>query len=219
MISTLREARCFIKDDAGRSKSKRPHQRADCSVRTIARLFNISYDSAYDRLADAGRKCGRGFDIEAWGRKTTVFIHRGAFETHTYFRLQKMPYTKDHHAVGQAKRYRIVDFLKDHPKGHFAVLTAKHVFAVVNGVIYDDIPWHFLENRPVYAWMELHPVRLPLWRVYALRKPLTKGRAMFKRSVAIVEGASYKLAMKTASKQYEWAIRPNEDINVEPYHA
>lgn len=211
----------FVQTDAGRSKSKRPKQKADCAIRTLAKLLALDYDEAYEMLQGAGRKCNRGFDIEAHFRKNTAWASDGGPDGCTvYFRLHKMPWTKDHHEVGQARRYRISDFLRRHPDGHFAVVTAKHVFAVVNGQVFDDAPWHYLENRPVYAWLELVPVRLPLWRVFAHRKPIKPGgRRMVKRSVAIVEGISYKMAMKTASKMYEWALRPNEDLSVEAYDA
>lgn len=205
----------FIKTDAGRSTSKRPKQKNDCTVRTLAKLLVFTYDQTYDFLHKAGRECNRGWDIEGWARKNTVY---DGFNDHQYFQLHKMPWTKDHHEVGQARRYRLSDFLADHPSGYFAVSTAKHVFAVMNGFVFDDSPWHFLEDRPVYSWLEMHHVRLPLWQVYALRRPIKKGsKRMVKRTVGLVEGATYKLAMRVASKQYEWALRTNEDLTVEEY--
>jgi hypothetical protein len=214
----------FKRTDAGRSKSKRPKQSRDCAVRSLATALLMNYDAAYTVLAKAGRKCNRGFDIEAWARKTTCNGFRighgrmgpdDVLHTKFYWRLQKMPWTKDHHETGKAKRYRISDFLRDNPHGTFIVSTAKHVFAVVDGVVHDDDVWHFLEDRPVYAWMELRVARLPLWQVQAVRRPIAYSkRRMMRRAVAIVEGASYKLAMKVASQWYEWALRKGEDMSV-----
>lgn len=197
--------------DAGRSKSRRPNQKADCTVRAIAFALGFTYDGAYDLLKSAGRKCSRGFNIERWVRRNTM-------PDGSYWRLDRVPYVKDHHATGQAKRFRLQDFLKSKPTGTYIVGTAKHVFAVVDGVVYDDKPWHYYENRPVYAWLELHHAHRPLWQVYALRRPISKGsRRMVKRTVGLVEGDSYKKALRVASSWYEWAIRPNEDLHVEAY--
>lgn len=207
----------FKLDDAGRATSKRPHQKRDCTVRSVATALTLHYDDAYKLLALFGRKCNTGFDIEAWGRK--VALYDGANDR-IYFRLQKMPFSKgERYGLPKStQRYRLHDFIKDRPTGRFIVSTARHVFAVVDGVVHDDLPWHYAENRAVYSWLEVKVVRLPLWQVYALRKPIRKGGArMVKRRVAIVEGASYKLAMRVASKQYEWALKKHEDLTVEAY--
>lgn len=208
----------FKLSDAGRSKSKRPKQQRDCTVRALALVATFPYNRAYDILAKAGRECSLGFDIEAWGRKTHLIDGAG---DHIYWRLQKMPYNKDHHEQGPASRYRLTNFVEDRPKGRFIVSTARHVFAVIDGVVYDDAPWHYAENRPVYAWMEAIVVRLPLWQCYAVRPPIgQRGRLlnkrMVKRCVGIVEGVSYKLALLAACKSYEWALKKHEDLTVEP---
>lgn len=212
----------FKLSDAGRSKSKRPKQQRDCTVRALALVLTVPYDRAYDILSKAGRECGHGFDIEGWGRRT--HLYDGAND-HIFWRIQKMPYTKDpqrsedttHHEVGQASRYRLRDFIKDRPKGRFIVSTARHVFAVIDGVVYDDAPWHYAENRPVYAWMEAIVVRQPLWQAYAARRPISKKLSrMVKRRVAIVEGGSYNRALQLAGIEYEYALKKHEDLTVEP---
>lgn len=214
----------FKLHDAGRSESKRLKQQRDCTVRALATVLDINYDAAYERLKDAGRECNAGFDIEAWARKTTTggFVREhtregpnSLYPRQIYWRLHKMPWHKDHHEVGTTKRYRLLDFIKDNPKGRFMVSTARHVFAVCDGVAYDDAPWHYSENRPVYAWIEAKVVTLPLWQAYAHRKPISPGGSrMVKRAVAIVEAATYKWALRTAGEHYEWALKKGEDIDV-----
>lgn len=206
----------FVRTDAGRAQSRRPKQKSDCTVRTLGKLMGHEYDYIYHILSTWGRKCNRGWDIEGHFRKHTWL---DGFGDTLYAVSQKMPYTKDHHEVGPAKRYRISNFLKDHPTGMFAVLSAKHVFAVMDGKMYDDLPWHFMEDRPVYAWLQFHPVILPLWQASAVRRGIKSGRPLMKRVVALVEGSSYKLAMRAASKQYEWALRTGEDLTVEPFNS
>lgn len=203
----------FKLHDAGRSMSRRPKQQRDCTVRALAMVATFKYDFTYDLLKDAGRECNAGFDIEAWARKS--HLYDGAND-HIYWRLHKMPWHKDHYEVGITKRYRLLDFIKDNPSGRFMVSTARHVFAVCDGVAYDDAPWHYSENRPVYAWMEAKVVRLPLWQAYAHRKPIKSGGSrMVKRAVAIVEATTYKWALRTAGEHYEWALKRHEDLTVE----
>jgi hypothetical protein len=202
----------FIQDDAGRAKSKRPKQRNDCTVRALSTILTRPYDEVFDLLADAGRKSSKPFDLEAWARKNTIVDGAGY---QRYFWLDKMPYTKP--KAGPGTRYRIWDFLKDRSTGPYIVSSASHVFAVYGGEMHDDTPWHYAENRPVYGWLSLMYVYEKLWRVYAMRRPIKKGSPMFKRSVAIVEGRTESEALRQASRLYEWAIRPNEDLTVEPH--
>lgn len=203
----------FKLDDGGRSTSKRPRQRADCAVRSLAIVLRLPYDHTYDILAKVGRKSCKPFDLEAWARKNTIRDGHGALQ---YFQLDKMPYTKPHDGPGL--RYRIGDFLRDRFTGPYIVSSAAHVFAVVGGEVHDDEPWHYAENRPVYGWLTpMYAYRgEKLWQVSAVRRPIKKGSPMFKRSVAIVPGRTYRAAMRVASKLYEWAIRKDEDLGVEP---
>lgn len=206
----------FIQADAGRSKSRRPKQRNDCTVRALSIVTSLGYDRAFDLLAASGRKSSKPFDLEAWARKN--LFYDGAQDT-VYFKLDKMPYIKDHHQAGQAKRYRIWDFIKDNPKGRFIVSTASHVFAVVDGKAYDDTGWHYAENRPVYGWLTMSVACYNRWQVYAIRRAIKKGRPMMRRCVAIVDAYTEKQALREASRLYEWAIRKEEDLAVELYKA
>jgi hypothetical protein len=210
----------FKLHDAGRSESKRPHQTRDCTVRALAMVLAIGYDAAYEILKGAGRKCSVGFNIEGWARKATLVDGVG---DQVYFGLQAMGFYQasvwkaahkgERYGIPKAtKRYRLMDFLKDNPKGRFIVGTAKHVFAVVDGTVYDDMKWHYLDNRPVYSWLTIRPVRMKLWQAYAV-KPVC-GVAM-KRALAVVEGATYKAAMRAACDEYEWATKGKEDVHVE----
>lgn len=64
--------------DAGRSTSKRPRQRDDCTVRAVAIALDLSYDDAYELLASAGRKCGKRFQLDDW-LKFQPFARRESF--------------------------------------------------------------------------------------------------------------------------------------------
>lgn len=213
------EAMRWIYSDAGRAKSKRPRQSRDCTVRSLAVCLQLTYDAAYDMLANAGRKGHHAFDLEACARKT---LFRDGFGDTIFFKLQKMGFQKGNRCGHPAtRRYRLEDFCEDNPKDRFIVGTAGHVMAVVDGDAYDDLPYHFNENRPVYSWLEPIPnLGLPMWQAYALRSPIRKGGTrMVKRAVAIVEGATYKQALRNASQAYEWSLRSGEDLHVEALDA
>lgn len=58
----------FKVTDAGKALSKRKGDRLDCTVRTLATLCDLPYDTVYDLLGTHGRKWGQGFDLEQWFR-------------------------------------------------------------------------------------------------------------------------------------------------------
>ena len=82
------------------------------------------YDDAYDWLAAEGRESWRGFNIEEFLKD------RGA---------RKISFP----AVKGKPRMNPATFCKEFPKGRYICHVAKHVFAVVDGVVHDAF-----ENRP-----------------------------------------------------------------------
>ncbi|MDK9702457.1 MAG: hypothetical protein OEL20_04905 [Sulfuritalea sp.] len=123
----------WIKTDAGRSESRRPKQKNDCTVRAVALVRHLSYDDAYDLLAAAGRECRRGFNIVDW------------LATQPWAR--KIPFP----AVKGKPRMNPATFVKQFPTGTYICRVAKHVFAVRNGVVLDD--FENIPNRCIYsAW-------------------------------------------------------------------
>jgi hypothetical protein len=129
----------FIFDDAGRTQSKRSRQKNDCTVRALAVVTAKPYDGIYDLLAEAGRKCSRGFNFVDWlGKTGSIFGYRYQW--------------KAFQAVKGQRRMNPYSFLTLHPHGRFILRTAKHVFAVVNGVIRDT--HKPLQDRCVYGCWE-----------------------------------------------------------------
>lgn len=105
--------------DAGRSTSKRAKQKNDCTVRALATARGLPYDDAYDLLAAAGRKCGRGFAFSKW--------------------INEQPWAKkiSFPAVKGKRRMNPATFSQQFPHGRFVCQVAKHVFAVIDGVVHD----------------------------------------------------------------------------------
>jgi hypothetical protein len=127
----------FRLSDAGRATSKRPKQHNDCTVRALSTACSISYDEAYELLAKAGRKCGRGFHFRAFALAAEVAGYK--------FRWVPFPAKKGH------PRMRPGSFTQEFPDGRFILRTAKHVMACVDGTIFDSFQPN--DNRCVYgAW-------------------------------------------------------------------
>lgn len=127
----------FRHSDAGRSRSRRPRQKSDCTVRALALARGLSYDLAYDLLADAGRKCSRGFAFPAW-------LNAQPWAT-------KIPFP----AVKGQRRMNPAAFTKTYPAGTFICRVAKHVFTVIDGVVLDAF-----ENSPdrcIYTAWRIDP--------------------------------------------------------------
>lgn len=123
----------WVRTDAGRSTSSRSKQKNDCTVRAIALTRELPYDTAYDMLAQAGRPCSKGFHIGEW--------------------LEKQPgVTKlSFPAVKGQSRMNPQTFAKQFPHGRYICRTAKHVYAVIDGVAHDI--HRSRPNRCIYtAW-------------------------------------------------------------------
>lgn len=128
----------FEKSDAGRSQSRRPKQTNDCTVRALALARGIEYDSAYDLLANAGRKCARGFFLGDW------------LEGQPWAEKIRFP------AIKGQRRMNPAAFTEQFKEGRYICRVSKHVFAVIDGVVYDTF-----ESRPdrcIYtAWRITKP--------------------------------------------------------------
>lgn len=109
--------------DAGRSGSKRPRQQNDCTVRAIALARGLAYDQAYDLLLAAGRKASKKFRIEDF--------------------LKDQPWAEwvSFPAIKGQRRMNPDTFHTRFPKGTFILKAAKHVYAVIDGTVFDtDLP-------------------------------------------------------------------------------
>lgn len=124
----------FQYSDAGRSMSRRPRSKNDCTVRALAVVCEVSFDDAYDALAQKGREPHRGFRIPK----------------RLYIGVWKLTW-QAFQAVKGEPRVTPWRFVQSHPQGRYILRVSKHVCAVVDGVIIDDHA--FDPGRRVYgAW-------------------------------------------------------------------
>jgi len=123
----------FQHNDGGRATSRRPRQSNDCTVRAFAIAEDLPYDEAYDALAHAGRKSWKGFSMSRWLDHQPGYV--------------RLPFP----AVKGERRMNPTTFCRQFPSGRYICKTAKHVFAVVDGVLNDD--WAQEPDRCIYtAW-------------------------------------------------------------------
>lgn len=116
---------------------KKKWNRADCVVRAVAYVFNISWLDAYNLL------CNKG--AEMYEVPNSQMVYEAVLKEHGYVKVS-CP------AVKGKKRMTVEDFCKKKMYGRYFLSVANHVTAVEDGVCYDV--WN-PANKVVYSyWME-----------------------------------------------------------------
>jgi len=136
----------FQVNDGGRSGSHRPKEKNDCTVRALAIAFGMTYDLAYDILQAAGRKEHGGFHFRPWLEQRRTF---------NGYRIEWMEFP----AVKGCRRMNPAAFAKTRrfKRGRFICRTAKHVYAVLDGVVQDVRPEY--DGRCIYGAYRLTPLK------------------------------------------------------------
>ena len=136
----------FLENDGGRSQSRRPKQSNDCTVRALAIACEKPYDDVYGFLRTLGRECGRRFNMKIL---ITPPRGRNGAEIQTFLGAKLV--WRSFPAVKGQRRMNPVQFTLTFTRGRFICRTAKHVFAVIDGVVYDTEPES--ADRCIYgAW-------------------------------------------------------------------
>ena len=132
----------LIVTDAGR-RTYKPTEKNDCTVRAIAKIFNMSYKRAHSFCEGMGRRERKGYPLpywlyQCWVNKQMVL---GKKLEHRFY-LAEMP------------RYTVREFIElKASKGTFMIQVDEHVFAVINGIIYDDKKWDW-ETAKVISYFK-----------------------------------------------------------------
>ena len=106
----------------------------DCAVRAIAKALGISWEGAYNKIADAGfRMADMPSSDSVWG---AVLRQNG-------FYREALPNTCP-------DCYTAKDFCWDNPVGTYVLGFGGHVATVKNGVLYDS--WNSSDEIPQYYW-------------------------------------------------------------------
>lgn len=106
----------------------------DCSVRAISKALSVSWEDAYNLLADAGyRMC----DI-----MNADSVLGAVLREYGFYRSALPNTCPDCYTVRQ--------FCKDHPRGIYVLGFGGHVATVVDGDLYDS--WDSSNEIPIYYW-------------------------------------------------------------------
>lgn len=93
----------------------------DCVIRALTKALNMSWDEAYETLAEHGRELGDMMHKNwVWG---DLLIENG-------YSRYAIPDTCPH-------CYTVSDFAADHPFGTYILGTGEHAIALINGDWYD----------------------------------------------------------------------------------
>lgn len=104
----------------------------DCAVRAVSAALGIDWRTAYDLLADEGkRQCDMPSADSVWG---AVLKNHGFVK----MALPSMPY------------YTAEDFCEGHPQGVYVLAFGGHVATVKNGVLFDS--WDSSNEVPIYYY-------------------------------------------------------------------
>lgn len=108
----------------------------DCAIRAVAVVLGISWDDAFDLIADSAKLMGGVMHQNA--------AFGAVLRQHGFIR-KIIPNTCP-------DCYTIKDFCRDNPEGVFAVGTGSHIVAVINGDYIDT--WDSGVEIPIYYWKE-----------------------------------------------------------------
>lgn len=110
----------------------------DCAIRAVSVALDVSWDDAFDMIADNAKAMGSVMHNDAaWG---SVLRQHG-------FERAIIPNTCP-------DCYTVRDFCVEHPKGRFVLGTGSHAVAVINGNYVDT--WDSGNEIPVYYWVEVY---------------------------------------------------------------
>ncbi len=116
-------------------------------MRALALAANISYDTAYDILAERGRKCSRGFHFPFGSSK----IKSGDLPE-AGIRLTWVSFP----AVPGETRMNLAKFSAKFRTGVYIARTAKHVQVAIDGVFYDTSKQY--DQRCIYGAWKITPI-------------------------------------------------------------
>lgn len=106
----------------------------DCVIRAVAIALNITWDDAFDLIAQMAKGMGQLMNQNAvWG----AVLRQHGFTRHI------IPNTCPN-------CYSVEDFAMEHPEGIYVLGTGTHAIAIIDGNYYDT--WDSGREIPIYFW-------------------------------------------------------------------
>lgn len=131
----------------------------DCTVRTGAHALGIPYYEMYYRLSvGAGMQENKGV---YWSRYMPVYRKVAAQQGLRLVKLRDAWRSVKSRSLGNVRTMRparVCDFVRDHPEGNFIVIIERHIFNVVDGVIFDNWRWNCDFKREIWKAYRVQPL-------------------------------------------------------------
>lgn len=135
----------FVQVDFTQERKRLGLPKGDCTVRALALATNTSYAEAAALFMELGDMLMKGVG-GAWTERVIHGLHFLERDYHgCTFELRSFPGRKGQPRMSPAR------FCAEYPEGRWMITTPRHIFAVINGVVYDA--FNERPDRCVYkAW-------------------------------------------------------------------
>ncbi len=152
----------YMNTDGGAKEEGFLFEDNDCAVRAVALATKSSYTKAHMFLHEkVGRGFGQGVALSSLLQLNEVMMGNKEFIVHPItFPIQYHIWT---HCISNDDEIAVLDFINQHQMGAWMLVVPEHIFAVVNGVLMDNIspkiPAEVLElkarSEPVWYAIEV----------------------------------------------------------------
>jgi hypothetical protein len=128
----------------------------DCVVKAVAASIGVTYDTAHTFVKETfnreDRKGVPGKDlIENMSKLSEVGIAKVGTKEVSFEVMPKQAITNMYKLYGELihRQKTVKSFMESYPKGSYIVTVAKHAFAVVDGVMIDNVGTEYKPTRKV----------------------------------------------------------------------
>ncbi len=128
----------------------------DCVVRAVAAALGVKYDTAHNWVKEIfNREDKKGVMTKELVENMSKLAEQGTItldgNQYTFSVMPKKAITNTYKLYGELidRQKTVKSFLESYPKGSYIVTVAKHAFAVVDGVMIDNVGTEFKPTRKV----------------------------------------------------------------------
>jgi hypothetical protein len=128
----------------------------DCVVKAVAASIGVTYDTAHTFVKETfnreDRKGVPGKDlIENMSKLSEVGVAKIGTKDVSFEVMPKQAITNMYKLYGELihRQKTVKSFMESYPKGSYIVTVAKHAFAVVDGVMIDNVGTEYKPTRKV----------------------------------------------------------------------
>jgi hypothetical protein len=128
----------------------------DCVVKAVAAATGVAYDTAHSFVKETfNREEGKGVLtkelVENMSKLSEVGVAKIGTKDVSFEVMPKQAITNMYKLYGELihRQKTVKSFMESYPKGSYIVTVAKHAFAVVDGVMIDNVGTEYKPTRKV----------------------------------------------------------------------